>query len=248
MCPGCMRPSRRQPRAEQWCLRMPLPTPARKLFCLLTFSTLLRRVVQPTETAGSPQRRNYIMQDLGKGNRWNQRNNRQRGDHTSYFPHIRLAAATMFSTVMPKCFSSTSSGAGGAEAGHADERAAAADVFFPTLLDAQFDRHAAGHIGRQHGVAIFGRLLVEKFPAGQAHHAGFHALGGEFFVSRHAKRNFAARADENHIGLAVGGIGQDVAALCTPAAGAYFARSSVGRFCRVSTNAAGCVLGCRTTL
>ena len=121
----------------------------------------------------------------------------------------------------------------------AQEPPATADVLAPALLDAQFDRHPPRHVGRQHGVAIGLRLGVEKLPTRQAHHAGLDAFGRQLLIGADAQRKLAAGADENHLRLAVGRIGQHVAALAAPAAGAYLPRSSVGRFCRESTRAVG---------
>ena len=63
-----------------------------------------------------------------------------------------------------------------------------------------------------------------------------------------AQRDLAAGAHEDHVGLAVGGVGQDVSPCARPAAEAYLARSRVGRFWRDRMSTDGLVAKLRDEL
>ena len=134
----------------------------------------------------------------------------------AYFAAVRFAAATTFSTVKPKCFSSTPTGAE-APKPHMPMNWPLRPMYRsqPCLTPSSTATRRVT-LGGKHRVAILGRLGVEQFPARHADHAGLDALGRELFVGRHAERHLAAGADQNHVGLAVGGVGQHVAAALQP--------------------------------
>src|SRR5215469_3492237 len=95
---------------------------------------------------------------------------------------------------------------------HAQELSLWADVFSPSLGDTGFDRHASRNARRQDLLTISGVLLVKQLPRWHAHHASLDPVFRELLASGYAERQLAARADQDHVGLATGGISQDIGA------------------------------------
>ena len=155
-------------------------------------------------------------------------------------PAHLFAVDTTFSAVSRRISSPRAPGDECAERFHADEPARRARNSGPSrtapaasIATRSRDRR------RQHAVAIRLILHLEKLPARHAHHAGRDAFLRELFIRFDAWADFASGAMRITAGFPCGASASTYAPRATPLAGAYFVRSSVGRFCRVSTSAAG---------
>ncbi len=103
---------------------------------------------------------------------------------------------------------------GGTEGVHADDFAGESDVAGPAHGGGLFDGDAGFAGGGENFVAIGLVLPLEEFPGGHADDAGFDAFFFQGFVGVGAEGDFAACADEDDIGLSIGGVaGEDVGAL-----------------------------------
>src|SRR5690625_4471299 len=100
----------------------------------------------------------------------------------------------------------------GAERVHADDFAVQADVFAPVVGGAGFDGDARAAVRRQHAFAVLGGLLVERFSARHGDHAHGDAVVLEVAHGVHGQADFGAGGDEDGLELAVGRVGQHVAA------------------------------------
>src|SRR5690349_10850395 len=93
-----------------------------------------------------------------------------------------------------------------------DDAAVVADVLPPSLLDAGLDRDAGLDGGRQDALAVGLLLLLEPLEAGERHHARADAVGGEELAGGDCHLHLGAGAHEDHVGLALVDVEQDVAA------------------------------------
>ena len=116
------------------------------------------------------------------------------------------------STVKPYSRITTSPGADAPKRSTAITSPRLADVAMPALRHAGLDREPGADRRRQHRVAVFLRLGVEQFPARHRDDAHLDLLLQQFLPRFHDQRDLGAGGDEDQVGIAVRGIGQDVGA------------------------------------
>ena len=86
------------------------------------------------------------------------------------------------------------------------------DIALPSNRRRLFDRDPRRDGGRQNGVAVFLRLLVEQLPAGHADDAAANALRREVLVSGDAEVHFAAGRQQQDVRRAARCVGKHVGA------------------------------------
>ena len=98
------------------------------------------------------------------------------------------------------------------ETAHADPGTCLADVTIPADHRTHLDGDPGGNVGRENAIAVRLVLLLKQLPRGHADDARRNALFLELLVSLDAQGDFAARAYQDDVWLAVFGIGEHVSA------------------------------------
>src|SRR5918999_3791588 len=109
------------------------------------------------------------------------------------------------------------------EGAHAEDRALRAGELGPAESRSRLDRDPGLDLGWQHAVPVVLGLLVEDLPRREAHHPGADSFLAEPLPGLQAERHLAPGGEQEHVGLSVRGVGQDVAA-----AGDAARRSEIG--------------------
>jgi len=90
------------------------------------------------------------------------------------------------------------------------------DVPVPSEADARLHRHAGGDVRRDDLFPVRLVLGLEEFPAGHADHARPDAVRGESGLCIEGEVDFRSGRDEDHLGRAALGLGEDVSAARDP--------------------------------
>ena len=112
-------------------------------------------------------------------------------------------------------------GRGIAETGHSEKFSVVAEIFCPTLFDAQLDADARFDALRQDRFAVFFRLFFEQIPTRRADDSDLNSLRRQDFARLKAKVDFASGSDQNRVGRSFA-IGENVRALGGSGRGAEF--------------------------
>ena len=94
----------------------------------------------------------------------------------------------------------------------AETHAARSHVFTPAERRGLLNGHPGRHLGRKDTVPILLTLLLKESPARHAYDSRVDALLFEFLLRFHTQRHFAPGSQQQNLGFAVPGIGQDIRA------------------------------------
>src|SRR5215210_8272162 len=100
-----------------------------------------------------------------------------------------------------------------AEVVEGDDLARVTDDLAPALADRRLDADPGLYTARQHPLPVGRVLLVEPLDARHRHHPRRRALGLERLPGGDREVHLRAGGDQHDLRLAVGGVGQDVAAI-----------------------------------
>ena len=101
-------------------------------------------------------------------------------------------------------------GGGGAETLHADEAAFIADIFFPALANAGFDRNA--WCGAENRSAVIFALFVKNPPARHGNHRSADAVFLQLRAGIEGDGNFGTGRQQREIAFAALGLSQYIGA------------------------------------
>src|SRR3989442_3332650 len=90
---------------------------------------------------------------------------------------------------------------GGAETMHTNHLSFCASVALPTKGGGHLHGNARGDTWWKHALLVSSILPLEQFPGRHAHDSGLDAIDLEFFISFHAKRQFASAGHYNDVRL-----------------------------------------------
>jgi hypothetical protein len=122
---------------------------------------------------------------------------------------------------------------------HAETFAVLSHVPFPPEGRPFFDRHPGFDRGRKDAIAVRLVFGFKQPPAGHADNTSLDSFTGKLLVGLDTQCDLASGSEQEDVGIAIRRSARIYAPRERPLAAAYFARSKVGKACRVRISATG---------